>query len=286
MMRAIIPAFLWISLLVVSACTEVGPNISFNNAVSLIDTAFIDNNLPTDVYRRVVIEEFTGVNCNNCPRGAETIADILSTYGDSVVAIAIHNDNPLARPHSGYEDFRTAEGIAISQKFGGTAAIPSGTVNRTQFPGAARVAVTRNFWEDYSKQHLALQPACELSLSLQFDDNSRELTVTARIHFLRDVDTTTHLSLIITESGIISPQTMPDLSIKNDYEHNHVFRGMMTPNFGAAINSSTETGRVVIKSYQTVLPEGWNPDKCYVVGLVHFIGDADDVIQVDEISIR
>ena len=286
MMRFIPILFIAAILTLVTACTEVGPNISFKNTVSLVDTTFIDNNLPVGVLRKVVIEEFTGVNCNNCPRGAETIKEILQAHGDSIIAVAIHNDNPLARPHTGYEDFRTAEGIAISQKFGGTAAIPSGCVDRTQFPGAARVAVTRNFWEDYSKQHLLLSPTCTLTLTSQYDDASRELTVTARIHYLRDVDTTNHLSIIITESGIISPQTMPDLTINYDYEHNHVFRSMMTPNFGSLTNDVTERGRVVIKSYQTTLPEGWNPDNCHVVGMVHFIGTSDEVLQVEEISVR
>lgn len=268
------------------SCTEVGPPISFKDNSALLDTTYIDNNLPADTYKKVLIEEFTGANCNSCPRGAETIKDILTKHPDSVFAVAIHNDNPLANPHPGAEDMRTAEGIQISQRLGGTAAIPSAGVDRKKFPNTTQLVIFRSRWEGSVEEQLLRQPAVDLELEQDYNSNTRELTVTATAHFLRDVDTTTHISIAITENGIIGPQKMPDASIKPDYEHNHIFRTMLTPTFGALLGDDNERGRVFKKSFRTTLPENWVASNLYIVGFVHFIGDSDEVLQAEEIPVE
>lgn len=271
---------------VASSCTELGPPISFKDNSALLDTSYIDNNLPSNVYKKVVIEEFTGATCNNCPRGAETIKDILTKHPDSVFAIAIHNDNPLASPHAGAEDFRTAEGIQISQRLGGTAAIPSAGIDRHKFPNTTQLVVFRSRWEGSVQDQLEKAPAVDLQLEQDFNASTRELTVTATIHYLRDVDTTTHLSIAITEDDIIGPQTMPDLSVNQNYKHQHIFRTMLTPTFGLLTHPETVRGRVVIKSFRTTLPENWVAANCNAVGFVHHIGDSDEILQAEEIDIE
>lgn len=282
--------FLYLSsitvLTVSTQCTEIGPSISFKDNSALLDTTYIDNELPTDVAKKVLIEEFTGANCNSCPRGAETIKDILTEHPDSVFAIAIHNDNPLANPHDGAEDMRTAEGIQISQRLGGTAAIPSAAVDRKKYPNTTQLVIFRSRWDGSVDEQLLQAPAVDLQLEQVYNADSRELTVTATVHYLRDVDTTTHLSIAITESGIIGPQKMPDASINPTYEHNHIFRTMLTPTFGTLLGESVEQGRVFKRSFRTTLPEHWVPTNCYAVGFVHYIGDVDEVLQAAEISIE
>lgn len=279
-------ALAWGIALWSTACTELGPPVSFKDTTALQDTTYVDPDLPTGIHKSVLIEEFTGATCNNCPRGAGTVKDILNNHPDSVVAIAIHNDNPLAQPHAGAEDLRTAEGIQISQRLGGSAAIPSASVDRHKFQGTNQLVIYRSQWENGVATQLNQPPAVALSLQSDYNATERNLIVTAKIHYLRTVDTTTHLSIAITENGIISPQTMPDLSVKQDYEHNHILRGMVTPVFGTLTHATTEKGRVVEKQFSITLPPNWVASNCYVVGFVHFIGDSDEVLQVTEVAVE
>ena len=46
---------------------------------------------PAAVGRCVLIEDFTGQKCLNCPRAAEVIEQLQKQYGaDTVIAVAIH----------------------------------------------------------------------------------------------------------------------------------------------------------------------------------------------------
>ena len=47
---------------------------------------------PPEVGRAVLIEDYTGQYCVNCPRATEEIERLVEQYGDSVVvAVAIHS---------------------------------------------------------------------------------------------------------------------------------------------------------------------------------------------------
>lgn len=43
--------------------------------------------------RRVLMEEYTGTWCNNCPRGIASVQHLQKEYGDRFIAIAIHQDS-------------------------------------------------------------------------------------------------------------------------------------------------------------------------------------------------
>jgi Outer membrane protein Omp28 len=275
-----------LSIIIMHGCYEIGPQVSFKDAEVLIDTTYIDLLLPPVQHKNVIIEEFTGVNCTNCPQGADKTHDIYVKHKDSIVLVAIHNSNPLAKPFDGYEDFRTTEGIQISDKLGGTGAIPSASIDRIVFPGETQEAVFLPFWEGYTKTRLKQPVRVNIELESDYDDANRELKVTAILHYLEDIDTLNHISIMITESDIKSPQKMPDLSVDTNYIHKHVLRGMITSVFGNATNETTEKGRVIVRQYKYKLAENWKADNCFIVAFVHFVGNSNEVLQSKYIPVN
>lgn len=273
-------------LLPLSQCKEIGPGITLVDIKPLRDTTYIDTDLPNPQHRKVLFAEFTGVTCNNCPLGHKTSRDIHDAHPDSVILVAIHNDNPLAKPFTGYEDFRTAEGIAISQQVGASSAIPAASIDRRQFTGQSQIAVYRPFWADYVKQALPSPVPLNVDLSTSYNDASREVIISVKLHFLQNVDSTSNLSIYIVENDIISPQLLKDLSVDSNYVHNHVLRGMVTPAFGVATSPTTEEGRVVEKDIVYTLPDDWNADNCEVVAFVHYTGGSDRVLQANSAHVK
>ena len=66
--------------LLMTACD----NVSLDERLTYIE--------PPEAGRAVLIEDFTGQYCVNCPRATEEIERLVEEYGDSVViAVAIHS---------------------------------------------------------------------------------------------------------------------------------------------------------------------------------------------------
>ena len=68
-----------------------------------------------DSKRVVLLEDLTGVQCPNCPKGAAAIEDILTKLPNNVVAVGVHGTfltKPL--PESKY-DFRNPKSIALEE---------------------------------------------------------------------------------------------------------------------------------------------------------------------------
>jgi len=59
-----------------------------------IDPPSVNNTNPVDttgeVLRHVLVEEFTGVQCVNCPQGSQLIENLINTHGERLIAVSIH----------------------------------------------------------------------------------------------------------------------------------------------------------------------------------------------------
>ncbi|MBQ3833004.1 MAG: hypothetical protein II815_07500, partial [Bacteroidales bacterium] len=115
--------------------------------------------------RKIVIFDFTGHKCGNCPKGHKAINALEEKFGEAVVPIAVHctyygNTNPNASPHttdtSFNYDFRCEEGIFLG---GGDAdggyldldAVPAGLINT--FEPALLNASTNGWATDFAKYY-------------------------------------------------------------------------------------------------------------------------------------
>lgn len=275
-------------ILPLSHCVEIGPAITLVDVKPLRDTTYVDNNLPAPQHRKVLFEEFTGVHCPNCPAGHQLAHDIEQAHPDSVILVAMHNFNSQAKPFDGEEDFRTTEGGNISDLVGGTSGIPAAAVDRRLFSGQTQIAWYTPYWIDFVNQEIQQSVSVNVDLGTAYNDASRELRVSLKLHFLQDVDSTTNLSIYIVESDIVSPQLLQDgHSVDSNYVHNHILRGFVNEGpFGKALTPSTEKGRVFEKDFAYTLPADWNADNCEVVAFVHFHGDSEQVLQANSAPVK
>ncbi len=88
-MRKIYLTLVTLGLVLLSACDE----ISTDERLTYVE--------PPEAGRAVLIEDYTGQNCVNCPRATEEIERLIEQYGDSVViAVAIHS-GPFSKEKDG-----------------------------------------------------------------------------------------------------------------------------------------------------------------------------------------
>ena len=95
--------------------------------------------------RVVLLEEFTGHLCVNCPEATKLSNDLKETYGNKLLLLAIHAGD-LAEPSTApYDnDLRTTAGTSIYNYFA-PIGVPTGMVNRTEFGGS--VVLFKDSWE-------------------------------------------------------------------------------------------------------------------------------------------
>lgn len=240
--------------------------------------------------RRVLIEEFTGVQCVNCPIGSKKIEELLAnnSYGDFIIPISIHSGSfSEPYPQSLY-DFRTTEGTNLeSNLLGPVQGFPAATVNRRFFDNETELPVTLNKWTGYIVQELLEEPKLEITINNTYDTASRNLAIEVELDFIETVTEPLGVSIMILEDDIVDYQLTPDTDVYSDgknpyYKHKHVLRTMLTDYTGDAISiAKTKEGSSSTFNYSFTLPAEWQSEKCEVVAFVSQKGQTLDVLQAN-----
>lgn len=260
MKKVAVLVFLCCSIFFYFSCEEVGPNIDIGNG-GTTDTGTVQ-------LRNVLIEEFTGVQCVNCPEGSEVIEALKGVHGDRLIPISIHAgffSNPY--PESLY-DFTTPEGDQLEQDLGPVSAFPAAVINRKIFEGASGLVVGKNSWAGYIAQDKEIATPVEIGIVKSFDTGNRQLEVTVDLNFVETVSDPLMISVMITEDDVADYQLTPN-GKQPDYVHKHILRGMMTNAGGNPYSNDTNAGDSGSDVFAMTLPAEWDESKCEIVAFVH-----------------
>lgn len=232
--------------------------------------------------RKVLIEEFTGVSCPNCPQGAAEIENLLAIHGENLVAVSIHAGEFTDLLPENKFDFRTDAGNSLLGYLGAPLGYPSAVVDRRQFSGANSLQSFKSKWAGNIVAELQRAPSMALILDRTFDDASRQLVVNVTILPVKNLPGEHRLSLMLTETGIKDAQDVLG-TIVVDYSHKHVLRDMLTPFDGLVLTENLSAGSPVERSFSFTLPANWVAGNCKIVAFVHHGGNPDkEVLQVAE----
>lgn len=226
--------------------------------------------------RVVLIEEFTGKGCTNCPRGSRELENLLSQFPNNLVAVSIHAGffaNPQFFPLGTY-DLRTDEGEFLIEYLSQPLGYPSGVINRKAFGGELQLSL--NQWASAIASEIQEEPAIDLSIVRTFDVNTRQLSVTVSGIGKEPVAGDIRLSVMLTESGIIDAQDDFEAGgIVEDYEHKHVLRDMLTPQAGAPVLTNITTGQTFSQTFTRILDATWIADKMEIIAFVSVVNGSD-----------
>ena len=209
--------------------------------------------------RNVVLEEFTGINCQYCPQG-HAIAQALADSNDGRVVLVNIHQGSFAVPSSGQPDFRTQFGDAIAGQTGLTG-YPSGTVNRHVFPDmSATTALNRGQWTPVSPRIFSLPSEVNIGFETSFDSITRELTVNVELFYTNNSNTSiNYINVALLENNVIAYQSNGGAN----YNHKHMLRWLLTDQWGDTTQTTTQ-GSLVTKTYTYTVPANFNIDNCDV----------------------
>lgn len=237
--------------------------------------------------RTVLIEEFTGVRCVQCPGGSVAIQDLLAIHGDRLVAVSIHAGD-FSPPYANSQyDFRTEEGSQLINYLDVPFGYPSASIDRKLFPGQFDLQLGQGDWAGFISSELEIAPKVRLNIEPSFDSGTRELKANVKIFVDETVaDADVRINVMITESEIHDLQITPTSSNPiPDYTHRHVLRGMLTNWDGNPIGEPLTEGKVVEKNFTFTLPAEWKEEHCEIVAFVSLAGSSKEVLQAQQVPI-
>jgi len=237
-----------------------------------------------EVVRKVLLEEFTGHQCPNCPDGAQEAADLKAFFGDRLVIMSIHAGffARTTAPHF-LADYRTTAGNNINSYFG-ISYNPVGMVNRAGFSGSP--ILTPSAWGGAISQILQQEPQAGIEISLNYQSISRQLNASFKTTALENIQGPIYLAVFLVENNIMSPQQTNDPQypngIKENYIHMHVLRTDINGPWGEELSEiGAGAGQAFMKNYNITLDQGWNATYCSVIAFV-YSGTNLEVIQAEE----
>lgn len=243
----------------------------------------------TPTGRRVLVEEFTGVRCVNCPEGSKKIKELIENeiYGDYVIPISIHAGF-FANPYdSSLYDFRTPQGSSLQTNLlGPVGGYPAASINRTIYPNETELPIALSKWAGYIIQDILELPKVEVDITPTYDSTSRQLSVTVDLDFSETVTTSLGISVMILENDIVDYQLTKN-GKEHDYVHQHVLRTMLTNYAGESIAiGQTKAGSTPTFTYTFTLPTAWNADNCEIVAFVSQKGTDLNVLQANKVHLK
>lgn len=219
----------------------------------------------------VIIEDFTGTNCVNCPDAARTIDELTAQYGDHIIPIGIHVKKGRGQGEStlGSEDsLCSPAGREYVIKYNAAAGgLPVGMINRTLVNNSYLSNYTK--WGEITSNVIMNTPPLKVELSNTLTD--REVSITVDNTFLTDLTKPDdyYLVVLLTQDSILGRQST--LQGENPaYYHRHVLRASITDPFGELIYSggiSLNLNRKKTLTY--VVPDEYNINYCELVAYVY-----------------
>ncbi|MBO5957184.1 MAG: Omp28-related outer membrane protein [Bacteroidales bacterium] len=215
--------------------------------VTAQEPQFVSKNPQT---RGVLIEEFTGRLCVNCPYGHIIANTIVNDNPGRAWAVNIHGG---AYAPTSYPNFNTSHADAIINGFN-VSAYPQGVVNRS-----TSYALSRGDWTVEANQQLEQMAECNVGGRVVINKKTRMATLSLEVYYTANsMANKNYLTVMMLQDSVSGYQqggsTNPAQMVDGQYVHMHVLRDVVTPLWGDEIIPTT-AGTLVTKTYSYKIPE-------------------------------
>jgi len=265
------------------------------SSCDVIEPPYEKNYVPpqdTSTYvRNILLEEYTGFRCGNCPRAAELAASLHKYYGDRIIIMRVHAGGYSIPKGTQYSyDFRNPDGNLYDTFFGNSkAGNPNGLVSRYGYP--ADHINSESKWDGVIQQLMATKPMMTIELDATGDESTGGITIDYKVKYLEGGKQNHNLCLLVLEDSIITYQTDYRLTPQDipEYVHMHVLRGSVNGSWGEPLNEAgIAKGDTFEKQVQYKIPDGkdWKMKNLSILAYVHDNGATYEVYQVQQVHVK
>lgn len=250
------------------------------------NTGLVENIICKKDYanRKVLLEHFSTMKCNNCPTGHKTIDDALY-YREDVIHVVHHagmGKDPFTIPES------EAYVYFYNDEMGGGSYAPGAMLDRTNMASYGADDGTnstpapvffpqRTSFGKLVDQRLSSHALVTLDIEKRYDADTRTLTVTVN----GDIPSGSVerlgadnpcLNIFLTEDSLLSDYPQAGVEDPAHYYHNNVLRKVLTDVWGDPV--TFEGASYKSQEYSCVIPSEWNDRQ---VNIVAFLANTDKI---------
>lgn len=240
--------------------------------------------------KKVIIEDFTGHQCGNCPRAHEKLDELEALYGEDLIIVSIHAGGFASLfPALGYTaDYTTQIGNDLEAYYNADIeGLPIGMVNRRRWDDG-NVLQKFGSWGTQIGVILGETPQMGIEMTAALSESGEQIEVAVEVEYYAAADANHNVVVILTEDSIVSKQSDYDLSTGYvaEYEHKHMLRASITQgSWGVPVKGGPIfAGETISKNFALQLDPAWDPSHFHVVAYV-MDNVTKEILQAEEIKL-
>jgi hypothetical protein len=215
--------------------------------------------------RNIILEEFTGKDCQYCPDGHKKAQQLMTQYPERFFAINVHQGGYA----HGTPNYKTPYGDALASQ-AGIPGYPAGTVSRQKWTGVAIMGGSSNFaydrgaWATCAGKGL-VEPSClNVAAAGTLDIDTRHLSLLVEVYYTGNAEQLTNkLTVAMLQNEIIGPQIgaatwYPEMMVGTQYRHMHMLRDYVTGTQWGMDITPTTTGSFWSHTFEYDVPQNFN----------------------------
>ena len=224
--------------------------------------------------KMVLIKDFTGARCVNCPAAAEYAHNLQHQLDEDHIFIMSVHAGFLAQPMGQFPNFLTDEG---TEWYNNHDSNPLFTVDHVALTDGNSLKVEQI--DTPVVTALDEEQSFEIVIGRQFDPTSRQLQVNIQAVSLTDRDGHFFITACLVEDNIVGWQIIPGGTDK-EYVFHNVFRGTLNGAYGESFEDHhVDSDDTFSISYNTEINADYNADECYMVVYVYDRNQGDKILQ-------
>ncbi len=274
---------LTIALFVLGACDIIEPPYEEQNGNNKIDT----NN------RKVLLEDFTGYRCGNCPYAAEVAHQLEKLYEGRVLSIGVHIGYYAVPQPPFSQDYRSVTGNEIDAIYKiSDIGTPNGLINREVHNN--KLIKEKDSWSQFTLKELDKPADMKFGINTSYDNVSKTISADIAVKYVNaKTNQNQYLAVYIVEDSIVGFQTWYNHEPQDneDYVHHNVLRASMNGTWGEKLSTENiSANQVFNKHYEFQIPNdaNWRAKKLKIVAFVYQNngGNSKPIQNVDWVDLK
>ena len=218
----------------------------------------------TTTGKTVLVKDFTGARCVNCPAAAETAHELQHRLGEDHVFIMSVHAGSLAQPTGQFPDFLTNEG---TEWYNNNTSNPLFTIDHVSLTEGSTLYVEQI--DTPVADALAEPQTFDVSIVNVYDTTSRELKVESEVKAIEEVSGDFYVTVCLLEDSIVGWQLMAS-GLNREYVFRNVFRGTLNGASGELFGNGDVVANTEKRfSHTMALDSIYNAEQCYSLTYVY-----------------
>ena len=218
---------------------------------------------PTGGSKTVLIKDFTGARCVNCPEAADYAHELQHRLGEDRIFILSVHAGYLATPAGQFPDFLTDEGTAWYNNHDSN---PLFSVDHVALTDGNTLNVEQI--DTPVSDALSESQTFDIAIANDYDETLRQLKVTSEVTATSEYSGNLSLTVCLVEDSLVGWQIIPG-GMDREYVFRNVFRGTLNGADGEPLPSN----HVFVEdtfafTHSMTLDSTYNADQCYILSYV------------------